>query len=307
MAGLDHPRSGELVAISKADRWFSYYFWLDDDARARLRAHRRYPPKARLRPGRAVRRSGDHALRSLAVGWRLAKRKLGQRTLLDVISLKDTQLVKGSHGRLTDDPQEGPLVISSRPDLLPEGSVAATEFQGLWCFGTSSVETRQVPRTKRCSASVSGKAERGEDREAGLALAGDQQRVEQRDRRDQRHHREADVARAAPRSRSAARRRARRRARARRSPRPARARSQVRRASGAARKASGQRLAIRAERLLLGDVGQADQVAEEQRRADPERGRERGRRRRARPRHRRSTRQSPMTSGPSGFSLWCQL
>ncbi len=29
--GLDHPRSGELVAISKADRWFSYYYWLDDE------------------------------------------------------------------------------------------------------------------------------------------------------------------------------------------------------------------------------------------------------------------------------------
>ena len=29
-AGLDHPRSGELVAIAKADRWFTYYYWLDD-------------------------------------------------------------------------------------------------------------------------------------------------------------------------------------------------------------------------------------------------------------------------------------
>ena len=29
-AGLDHPRSGELVAVSRADRWFSYYYWLDD-------------------------------------------------------------------------------------------------------------------------------------------------------------------------------------------------------------------------------------------------------------------------------------
>ncbi len=28
--GLDHPRSGDLVAISCADRWFSYYYWLDD-------------------------------------------------------------------------------------------------------------------------------------------------------------------------------------------------------------------------------------------------------------------------------------
>ena len=62
---------------------------------------------------------------------RLAKRKLGQRTLLDVISLKDTQLVKGSHGRPTDDPDDGPIVISSRADLLPEGPVAATAFKQL--------------------------------------------------------------------------------------------------------------------------------------------------------------------------------
>src|SRR6056297_2722308 len=27
---LDHPRSGELVAISDADSWFTYYYWLDD-------------------------------------------------------------------------------------------------------------------------------------------------------------------------------------------------------------------------------------------------------------------------------------
>ncbi len=129
-AGLDHPRSGELVAISKADRWFSYYFWLDDE---------RAPDYARTvdihrKPGYdPVELFVDPAIRSpvLAVGWRLAKRKLGQRTLLDVISLKDTKLVKGSHGRLTDDPDEGPLVISSRPDLLPEGSVAATDFKEL--------------------------------------------------------------------------------------------------------------------------------------------------------------------------------
>ena len=28
--GLDHERSGELVAIAAADRWFTYYYWLDD-------------------------------------------------------------------------------------------------------------------------------------------------------------------------------------------------------------------------------------------------------------------------------------
>ena len=28
--GLDHPRSGELVALSEPDAWFAYPFWLDD-------------------------------------------------------------------------------------------------------------------------------------------------------------------------------------------------------------------------------------------------------------------------------------
>jgi hypothetical protein len=70
-------------------------------------------------------------LPKLSSAWRLAKRKLGFRTLMDVVSLKDTRLVKGSHGRLTDDVQHGPLVISSRADLLPAGAVQATAFKQL--------------------------------------------------------------------------------------------------------------------------------------------------------------------------------
>ena len=128
--GLDHPRSGELVAISKADRWFSYYYWLDDarapDFARTVDIHRKpgYDPvELFIDP--------EITAPMLSVGWRLAKRKLGLRSLLDVISLKDTRLVKGSHGRPTDDPGHGPLVISSRPDLLPEGPVAATAFKQL--------------------------------------------------------------------------------------------------------------------------------------------------------------------------------
>jgi predicted AlkP superfamily pyrophosphatase or phosphodiesterase len=128
--GLDHPRSGELVAISKPERWFSYYYWLDDD---------RAPDFARTvdihrKPGYdPVELFVDPAIRvpPLAVGWRLLKRKLGFRTLLDVISLKDTRLVKGSHGRITDNLGHGPLIISSEPDLLPEGAIEATAFKDL--------------------------------------------------------------------------------------------------------------------------------------------------------------------------------
>ena len=57
-------------------------------------------------------------------------RKLGFRNLLDVIPL-DATLVKGSHGRLTDRPEDGPLFMTSVPELLPEGAVLATDVKRL--------------------------------------------------------------------------------------------------------------------------------------------------------------------------------
>ena len=129
-AGLAHARSGELVAISRSDRWFSYYFWTDEarapDYARTVDIHRKpgYDP---------VELFVDPALRfpTLKVGSTLAKRKLGFRSLLDVISPTATHLVKGSHGRPTDDPEAGPLVIAGRAEHLPEGSVAATDFADL--------------------------------------------------------------------------------------------------------------------------------------------------------------------------------
>ncbi len=129
-AGLDHSRSGELVAISRADRWFSYYYWLDEekapDYARTVDIHRKpgYDP---------VELFFDPNLRfpELKAGWRLVQRKLGFRNLMDVISPSDTRLVKGSHGRLTDNPDDGPMIITSRPDLLEDGPVAATNFKQL--------------------------------------------------------------------------------------------------------------------------------------------------------------------------------
>jgi len=48
------------------------------------------------------------------VALRLAQKKLGMRYLMDVIPL-DAKLVRGSHGRLPDDPQDGPVFLCSRP------------------------------------------------------------------------------------------------------------------------------------------------------------------------------------------------
>jgi predicted AlkP superfamily pyrophosphatase or phosphodiesterase len=129
-AGLDHARSGELVAIAEADKWFTYYYWLDDakapDYARTVDIHRKpgYDPvELFLDP--------DLKLGKLQTAFKVGKRKLGLRGLLDVISVNRADLVKGSHGRLTDRPEDGPLVISTRPDLLPEGPVAATAFKQL--------------------------------------------------------------------------------------------------------------------------------------------------------------------------------
>jgi predicted AlkP superfamily pyrophosphatase or phosphodiesterase len=127
--GLDHPRSGELIALSHADSWFTYYHWLDDD---------RAPDYARTveihrKPGYdPVELFMDPAIGNpkIAVGWRLAKRKLGFRTLMDVIPL-DAGLVKGSHGRITKDPADGPVLISSESALLPDDAVAATDVKNV--------------------------------------------------------------------------------------------------------------------------------------------------------------------------------
>ena len=127
-AGLDHPRSGELVAIATAERWFSYYFWLDDalapDYARNVDIHRKpgYDP---------VELFIDPKIRwpMLAVGKHLIKQRLGMRSNLSVISACDTQLVRGSHGRPVDDSEHGPLVMSSRAELLPEAALNATAFK----------------------------------------------------------------------------------------------------------------------------------------------------------------------------------
>jgi len=126
--GLDHARSGELVAIARAGAWFTYYYWIDD---------RNAPDFARLveihrKPGYdPVELFLDPAIRfpTLAVGWRLATRRLGFAALMDVIPL-DATLVKGSHGRPSDDSADGPVFLSSEPRLLADGPVAATDVKG---------------------------------------------------------------------------------------------------------------------------------------------------------------------------------
>jgi len=110
---LSHERSGELIALADADAWFAYPFWLDDrqapDYARTVDIHRKpgfdpcelfFDPHLLWPKGRAM--------------WRLLQKKLGFRTLFDVVPL-DTRLVRGSHGLQAVDALDCPLLIGEGP------------------------------------------------------------------------------------------------------------------------------------------------------------------------------------------------
>jgi predicted AlkP superfamily pyrophosphatase or phosphodiesterase len=116
--GLDHPRSGELVVLAQPDSWFAYPYWLDDrlapDFARTVDIHRKpgYDPCELFLDPRLVWPKG-RLIR------RLIQKKLGFRTLFDVIPL-DPSLVRGSHGIPAADPLDKPILIADgpRPDFL---------------------------------------------------------------------------------------------------------------------------------------------------------------------------------------------
>ena len=128
--GLDHDRSGELVLISKPDAWFTYYFW-DDDTRA--------PDYARTvdihrKPGYdPCELFIDPAIRfpKLKIALTLLKKSLGFRYLMEFTPIA-AGLVKGSHGRVTDFDDQGPIFMTTEPKLLEASQPKATEIFDLF-------------------------------------------------------------------------------------------------------------------------------------------------------------------------------
>jgi len=124
---IAHERAGDLIAVARPDAWFTYYFWMEDrcapDFARTVEIHRKpgYDP---------VELFLDPAIRipPLTVGWKLAKRKAGFRSLLDVIPL-DASLVKGSHGRLTTWDEEGPVLITKERALLPADRITSVDVR----------------------------------------------------------------------------------------------------------------------------------------------------------------------------------
>ncbi|MCU0429557.1 MAG: alkaline phosphatase family protein [Cytophagaceae bacterium] len=110
--GLQHERAGDLIAVADAHSWFSYYYWLEDDkapdfART-VDIHRKPgydPAEMLLDPAKP--------LMPVRVLWKLLKKKLGFRVLMDLIPL-DATLVKGSHGRSPASDLDKAILISKQ-------------------------------------------------------------------------------------------------------------------------------------------------------------------------------------------------
>jgi predicted AlkP superfamily pyrophosphatase or phosphodiesterase len=125
---LEHPRCGEMVLLAEPDTWLAYPFWLDDrlapDYARTVNIHAKpgydpcelfFDPHLWWPAGRTV--------------WRLVQKKLGFRTLFDVVPL-DPTLVKGSHGLAREWSEDRPLLIGDGP-APPSSEAAMTDVRDL--------------------------------------------------------------------------------------------------------------------------------------------------------------------------------
>lgn len=105
--GLDHPRAGEIVLISRPDAWFAYYWWTDD-AKA--------PAFARTVD---IHRKPGYDPVEMFIDMPSRQTPL------------DATLVKGSHGYpATDDSRRG-ILLSSDASVLPQGEIKDTDVAGI--------------------------------------------------------------------------------------------------------------------------------------------------------------------------------
>lgn len=126
---LNHDRCGDLLLIADKNSWFTYYFWMDD-AKA--------PDFARMvdihkKPGYdPVEMFTDPADKFVMpkVILKLLKKKLGFRTVMNIIPLK-ANLVKGSHGRIPEDQSDYPVFITLNKGSLKQELFKSTEVYQL--------------------------------------------------------------------------------------------------------------------------------------------------------------------------------
>jgi len=121
---INHERAGDFVVLADSRSWFTYYFWLDDakapDYARVVDIHKKpgYDPVELFMTSKA------------RAAYKLLRKKAGLRYVMDVIPL-DATLVKGSHGRLVEDPVHQPVLITK--EVLDKETLAAPDvYDVIW-------------------------------------------------------------------------------------------------------------------------------------------------------------------------------
>ena len=92
--GMDHPRSAPVILISRPDRWFAYYWWLDDAAA---------PPFART-----VDIHAKPGYDPVELFIKMPEREIPL----------NASLVKGSHGAPVTQPGQQTVLLTTDPSIL---------------------------------------------------------------------------------------------------------------------------------------------------------------------------------------------
>ena len=126
---LNHKRSGDFVVFANSHSWFTYYYWLDDkrapDFARTVDIHRKpgYDPAEMFFDPKK-------SLIKLKLVGKLLKKKIGFRTLMDFVPL-DSSIIKGSHGRVPENDQFYPVIISKELDKKLPGHIESIEVHDL--------------------------------------------------------------------------------------------------------------------------------------------------------------------------------
>ncbi|WP_430424700.1 alkaline phosphatase family protein [Maribacter litoralis] len=126
---INHERCGDIVVVADKDSWFTYYFWLDDakapDYARMVDIHKKpgYDPVEMMTDPK------DKLVMAKVVG-KLLKKKIGFRTVMNIIPI-DATLIKGSHGRLTEDVDDFPIFISNYVTGDNDQTISAIQVRDL--------------------------------------------------------------------------------------------------------------------------------------------------------------------------------
>ncbi|SFB58721.1 Predicted pyrophosphatase or phosphodiesterase, AlkP superfamily [Amycolatopsis marina] len=131
--GLDHDRAGELVAVAEPDAWFTYYYWLDDDRAPDFARGVEIHRKPGFDPAELFFDPADPLAKAKA-GLNLVRKMAGLRYSMKVVPT-DARYVRGTHGRLPDTADDGPVLLCSDStipsNVEKSGRIGATEVRDL--------------------------------------------------------------------------------------------------------------------------------------------------------------------------------